>query len=257
MKKEFIISVDEDLLRKLDIAVKLRKEDKEEVLTECIKQYIIKTFKAEANLMMNDEITNRSVSADPSDSNYGKALNRIAKWATSPHQINNRIMKAFFLLETEGKARKLRMEDLCKDPNGDVYVRDFNNNFNSMCTDAGNSHGKVFEVDNEGYVYLWSEIKDFAMKYKEEFMKERKTDIGLTDQIREYITQLLNNASEEGMDTLDVRSGTIHKEMGLDNRMPSVCGAMETIDRYKNYEVLSDTPSGKSSTRVFRYKLRN
>ena len=200
-----------------------------EVLTECIKQYIIKTFKAEANLMMNDEITNRSVSADPSDSNYGKALNRIAKWATSPHQINNRIMKAFFLLETEGKARK----------------------------DAGKSHGKVFEVDNEGYVYLWSEIKDFAMKYKEEFLKKRKIGIGLTDQIREYITQLLNNAREEEMDTLDVRSGTIHKEMGLDNRMPSVCGAMETIDRYKNYEVLSDTPSGKSSTRVFRYKLRN
>lgn len=45
--------------------------------------------------------------------------------------------------------------------------------------------------------------------------------------------------------------------MGLDNRMPSVCSAMESIEGFSDYEVVSDTPSGKSSTRVIRYKLKD
>lgn len=54
--------------------------------------------------------------------------------------------------------------------------------------------------------------------------------------------------------SLDLRSGTIHNELNLKNSMPSVCNAMTTLGNFK-YEIIFDTPSGKSSTKVVRYFL--
>ncbi|THE11873.1 hypothetical protein E1I69_13380 [Bacillus timonensis] len=112
-------------------------------------------------------------------------------------------------------------------------------------------------------------ITEFAAEYKavekNEYMDNKIyqtiTELkimkkGLTDEIRRYIITILNKAHENGADYLDLRSGDIHKAMGLKDRLPSVCGAMESLGIYQ-YSIIKDTPSGKSSTRVVRYFLSN
>lgn len=97
-------------------------------------------------------------------------------------------------------------------------------------------------------------IQDIKPSYH--IYKENKSELGLTNQIRAYITEVLNQAKEDGLESVDLRSGDIHKELELMNRMPSVCMAMESVDGFKNYSIIQDTPSGKSSTRVIRYFLK-
>ncbi|MEK4355447.1 hypothetical protein MKX41_32150 [Paenibacillus sp. FSL R5-0475] len=77
---------------------------------------------------------------------------------------------------------------------------------------------------------------------------------GLTDEIRLYIFETIVNATEQGLPYIDFISGEIHKEMNLSNRMPSVCSAMLSIEDVE-IEILSDTPSGMSSTKKVRYWL--
>ncbi|MFE7062038.1 hypothetical protein ACFVAD_07785 [Sutcliffiella sp. NPDC057660] len=126
-----------------------------------------------------------------------------------------------------------------------------------------------FMMDN---VAIYSEelgkITRFAGEYKstkfskpaetiKHFRKKTISRAGLGDQIRKYIIIKLNAAKEEGKEYMDIRSGDIQKEMGLQNRIPSVCNAMESLGVYSNNMlVLYDTPSGKSSTKVIRYMLR-
>ena len=70
--------------------------------------------------------------------------------------------------------------------------------------------------------------------------------------IRNYIKEKLNNAKENGLSYYDIVSGDIHREMNLDNKMPSVCSVMYQLKGEKD-EVLHTTPSGKSSTIKIRY----
>jgi hypothetical protein len=79
---------------------------------------------------------------------------------------------------------------------------------------------------------------------------------GLTEKIRVYTRDMLQQAKEAEAETVDLRSGDIHKEMGLVNRMPAVCNAMESLGLYR-YIIIHDTPSGKSSTKVIRYFLKD
>ena len=52
----------------------------------------------------------------------------------------------------------------------DVYVSDFQGNFNSMKTDKGNSHGKVFTDD--GYnIGIWDVVEETIEKHKALFLK--------------------------------------------------------------------------------------
>ncbi|PHS35623.1 MAG: hypothetical protein COA82_04090 [Alkaliphilus sp.] len=83
---------------------------------------------------------------------------------------------------------------------------------------------------------------------------ESKT-VGLTEEIRRHIIAKLNNAEEHGNKHFSIRSGTIHKERKLQNRMPAVCSAMRSLDGFGDYEIISETESGNSSTIIYRYKL--
>lgn len=85
---------------------------------------------------------------------------------------------------------------------------------------------------------------------------ERKPikNIGQTDQIRRYIIERLTQAKAKGDSSIDLKSGNVHKNLGLSNRMPSVCNAMVSLGVFR-YEIINDTPSGKSSTRMVRYYL--
>lgn len=73
--------------------------------------------------------------------------------------------------------------------------------------------------------------------------------------IREYIKEMKRQAQSAGREVLVLRSGDIHKDLGLKNWLPAVCKAMydcmETGD-----VILHTTPSGKSSTIQIEYKLQ-
>lgn len=77
---------------------------------------------------------------------------------------------------------------------------------------------------------------------------------GLTQEIRDYILDQLTQAKRKGASTLDIRAGDVHKEMGLKDRVPPVCNAMDSIDIY-DFDVIHTTPSGKSTTKENRYYL--
>lgn len=110
-----------------------------------------------------------------------------------------------------------------------------------------------------------SRVVQFANEYKakrrsvsmaevQSSIKRSSKGLGLTDSIREYIMTTLNEEASKGHLYVDLRSGDIHKEMGLRNRIVPVCNAMMSLGMYK-HQVLHRTASGFSTTNVVRYFL--
>lgn len=77
-----------------------------------------------------------------------------------------------------------------------------------------------------------------------------------TEDIRQYIEKLLEEAKRKGYDYIDLVSGDIHKQLGLKDRMPQVCSAMYQ-KMMPGDKVLHTMPSGKSSTIKIRYYIEN
>ncbi len=74
-------------------------------------------------------------------------------------------------------------------------------------------------------------------------------------EICEYITKIKCDSKTMGKDEIILLSGDIHRELGLKNRMPSVCRAMYRCMRDKDI-ILNQTPSGFSSTIEIEYHLK-
>ncbi|MDH5573574.1 MAG: hypothetical protein OEY89_17550, partial [Gammaproteobacteria bacterium] len=93
-------------------------------------------------------------------------LDRIEDWAKHPEQNNHRIIRAYLKLNQISNVTKKSLCEACSssvDEPG-LYVEKFSQNFNSMKTDAGNSHGKVFLEENDQviiYPQAMSEIKKY------------------------------------------------------------------------------------------------
>ena len=105
---------------------------------------------------------------DNENSFYAKARGKIAKWARKPEQCNSKILWSYFKsVEIDGFATKDFMRGLCA--NRGMSEQQFVGNFNNMCIDTPNSHGKVFETDGDR-VWVWSEVEDEVMKYKNDFL---------------------------------------------------------------------------------------
>ncbi len=110
--------------------------------------------------------TPRSVLPD-----FGKAINRIPRWARNPQQNNHKILRAFFELKQEiGNVTLDALRRRCSDPSGhpNTYVPHFDNNYSQMKFDNGNSHGKVFE-EHDGYITIWDRISDTLQRYRDYF----------------------------------------------------------------------------------------
>lgn len=102
---------------------------------------------------------------------WGKAINRIPRWARNPQQNNHKILRAFFELKQEfGNVTLEALRRRCSDPTGhpNTYVPHFDNNYSQMKFDNGNSHGKVFE-EHDGYITIWDRISDTLQKYRDFF----------------------------------------------------------------------------------------
>jgi len=98
-------------------------------------------------------------------------LDRVKDWAKNPDQINHRIIRAYLKLEQINNVTKEKLREVCSLPVNEpgLYVEKFSQNFNSMKTDAGNSHGKVFFEEND-QVFMYPQVlaevkKDFPYQY--------------------------------------------------------------------------------------------
>lgn len=72
--------------------------------------------------------------------------------------------------------------------------------------------------------------------------------------IRKFIQDAFDRHRSSGLQECILTSGEIHRDMGLRNKLPSVCSAMYQLMGEKD-EILHTTPSGKSSTIQIRYYL--
>lgn len=144
---------------------------------------------------------------------------------------------------------------------------DLLNKFNTaLSLKNENANDILKELISQYIVYAFKseafELKNKTNKQRVDYSSDRfiyrskKNNIGQTDQIRAFISEILYEAKKNGTDSIDLRSGDIHRDMGLLNRMPSVCAAMETLEEFCDYHVIHDTYSKRSSTRVFRYYLK-
>ena len=163
MKKTVTFELDEDLYEKSSLALNLEKEDEKETLEKLIRNYILKT---------NKSFKPKNISGNI-NSYYGKAENRIPKWALKPEQYNHKIIKAYFTaVDIAGEASITMMERLCSDKeHSELYVPNFKSNYSQMKIDGPKSHGKIFE-DNGDKVWIWNEIKDTLFRYKGSFYNE-------------------------------------------------------------------------------------
>lgn len=183
MKKQITLEIDENILLRFNMALQLNNESSNDVCEAFMKRYFMESFSKEANAYTS---TVGSTSAPQKQqvnegSFYGKALNKIAKWANRPTQINYKILRAFLQLSSELDLvdydnLMLRCSD--EDSHFDVYVSTFASNFAQMKFDGEKSHGKVFVVDENNIVSLWDYIEDEVMKYKDDFLKLQPTDKG-------------------------------------------------------------------------------
>ena len=122
---------------------------------------------------INTDKPQRTVAKTDTANGDGKAIGRIPKWATSSKQNNHKIIKAYFqLLNENGRVNKPALEERCQSEqtHPDVYVRDFKGNFDSMKTDKGNSHGKIF-LDDGYNITIWSEMLDVLEKHRSLFIE--------------------------------------------------------------------------------------
>lgn len=74
--------------------------------------------------------------------------------------------------------------------------------------------------------------------------------------VREHISRILADSETRGVSYVDLVSGEIHKQLGLKNRMPTVCDAMQQLKKDSD-KILFQTQSGKSSTLKIRYYLNS
>ncbi len=105
-------------------------------------------------------------------------------------------------------------------------------------------------------------ISECNIKDKERKQKLRKAamintsrNYTSTEDIRDYIRKKMTSAKEHGLTYIDLKSGELHRELNLDNRIPMVCRAMVSLGNC-SYEILHDTASGKSSSKLIRYFLK-
>ncbi|HBP64618.1 MAG TPA: hypothetical protein DD730_10155 [Desulfosporosinus sp.] len=190
MEKDKMLSfnIDVDLAEKFELALILNKENSEDVITRLMIQYVSDSF-SKASKAFTVQPTVRSNYLSDEDVNYAKANRKIPIWALKPQQNNHRILKAFFELEEEiGFVSIDELAKKCSNPTDYPYTfsSDFKGNFAQMKTDASNSHGKVFVV-NDDIVEVWDEIKEVLMESKPLFIRDTEGGSRMTKITNEMV----------------------------------------------------------------------
>jgi hypothetical protein len=193
--REIRFNISDTLADKFELAVQLTGGNRDQLAEEFIKSYLAKALQSAADEFRQPEQaaqSTRSTAPPPPPSRpepprgvpnherpprentwneWGKANQRIPRWARNPQQNNHKILRAFFELQKEMKAVTIdALRRRCSDPVGhpDTYVPHFDNNFSQMKFDHGHSHGKVFEERN-GFINVWDHISDTLQRYRDYF----------------------------------------------------------------------------------------
>ena len=80
----------------------------------------------------------------------------------------------------------------------------------------------------------------------------------LADRIRAYVVKhYIDPAKAEDRTLVSFRAGDVHKEMGLYNRMPAVCGAIdaEKFKEIAGVQLLERTGPHQGSNAVWVFKI--
>ena len=108
-------------------------------------------------------------------------------------------------------------------------------------------------VELLGRIQVLEEQVALLMQEKNQVAEQEIKKI-TTDDIRQYIVELRTAAKAQGKKFIILKSGDIHKELGLKNAMPQVCNAMRQSMNEGDI-VLHSTPSGNSSTIEIQYNI--
>ena len=208
--KQLIFNLPSELAEKFELALQLTGDNRDELAEKFVRDYLATALQSAANSFREPEVFRGSHTTaqarpqtpppppspprtgTPTDDRpphratpnqdrpprpdywqeWGKAINRIPRWARKPQQYNHKILRAFFELQRElGNVTLEALRGRCSDPLGhpDTYVPHFDNNFTQMKFDNGNSHGKVFE-EQDGYITIWDRISDTLLRYRDYFL---------------------------------------------------------------------------------------
>ncbi len=174
MEIEFNATIDSALQQRFEMALQLNGDDKNTIVSALLKSYVAQIFAHEA-AQYNSTSAQEHHKADDY---YGMALRRIPKWAKKSSQINHKIIRAYLQLSEKGVVTYNMLADYCSDKtNADVFIPTFHSNFAQMKFDGEKSHGKVFEVDENGVVTIWKHVEDCLETYKQYFVLHT-TDAG-------------------------------------------------------------------------------
>lgn len=95
---------------------------------------------------------------------------------------------------------------------------------------------------------------DNKKSHIKEISKSKSSPKPLNCIIRKYIEAKFEHARQEKCKSCVLVSGEIHRALGLESKMPSVCNVMYQLMRDGD-EIMHTTPSGKSSTIKIKYYL--
>lgn len=100
------------------------------------------------------------------------ALDRIRNVARNRNQINHWILRSYFCTEHDGVASLNEMKDYFLKNRRDCTEWQFQNNFNQMLMDDGNSHGHYFNVRGiyGDKVELFGPVRDGILRYRHYFI---------------------------------------------------------------------------------------
>jgi len=80
-----------------------------------------------------------------------------------------------------------------------------------------------------------------------------------SDRVRDYVKRkYIDPAKKDGKETLSIRAGDIHKELGFSRRIPVVCSALRSRKLLKNcdIELTYIGEPNNSTTTTFTYRLK-
>ena len=162
---EITFTINDDLYRRFAAACILSGKDQNAVICKKIEEFASSTIANEVS-----GLTAPMQKAEQSFDTRSKVLTRIPLWAKRPEQHNHKILQAFFATESEGMTTRERMREFFIQADSGTGWQ-FDNNFASMRTNEGNSHGRVFACFND-IVTLTEEASGIAYKYRDQFLAD-------------------------------------------------------------------------------------
>ena len=162
MKKQVVVTLDNNIYNHLQTVLKATGENVNAVMENLIKLYLKEYFEEAAKECETDiKLTKNNIG--------GKAARKLPRWAENK-ELNAHKNVTLSMLETA-------CSDKTRD---DIYVPKFNINFAQMKLDTEKSLGKVF-IEKDGYVRISPDIRKHISKLKDKFapeLIESKSNIG-------------------------------------------------------------------------------